>query len=483
MNVKDFKNWLLENEFDGNDLFVESLICYNNRAYRAAYMLSYLGFAEYIRNLIIEYDEVPLKFEEKIINEVKKQKSDEKEDFAHYIASNYPNEKNILSNVNALSVKDGKVRNFLKEMWRKKVTLLKEDDKWDEEFKNLMLEADYNIFLLNKRVRDEFLVKKDLRNVCAHNKSRSITDATVEDLWDFIVYIKPCIVINGTEQLIIDNINNAIKFCNASECEKKAKEIYKSYSVLGEGEREIVFNKICDLLCPRYLIQNKEFLCCLLEQIFFKRDCSEIGWIKKNIEAELFVKLNVNNYNCEIDKAQLYKRLQSRNIDNDVFPIDEVFDLFKRCTNDQKKLIFIKEIYNQENNYKHWLDLVISSDDEKFYLQNEDILKIIVQENHLNHLFEDIKKLYSYKSQYGTKMTSTLDYCAFGREKITRKVFLALWLIKNNKITLTQDAEDLVRRCVNIVKIAREYLSSNEVGMDGILQRDKDIYVWICTKV
>lgn len=483
MNVKDFKNWLLENELEENDLFVESLICYNNRAYRAAYILSYLGFAEYIRNVIIEYDEVPLRFEEKIISEVKKMKSDAKTDFEHYITSNYPNEKTILFDMNNLSAKDSKVRKFLKEMWRKRVTLLKEDDKWDEEFKNLMLEADYNIFLLGKRIRDEFLVKKDLRNVCAHNKSRCITDATVEDLWDYIKYIKPFIVINGTKQLIIDNINNAIKFSNASEYEMKAKEIYKSYSVLGDGDRKSVFDKICDFLCPRYLMENKEFFCCLFEQIFFKRNCSEIGWIKKNIEAELFVKLNVNNYNCEINKAQLYEKLQSENTDSDVFPIGIVFEFFRRCTNDQKKLLFIKEIYNQENNYNHWLDLVISSDDENFYLQNEDILKIIIQKNHLNHLFEDIKRLYSYRSQYGTKTTNTLDYCSFGREKITRKVFLTLWLIKNNKITLTQDAEDLVTRCVNIVKTAQEYSNSNEAGMDRVLQRDKDIYTWICTKV
>lgn len=481
MNVKDFKNWLLENELEENDLFVESLICYNNRAYRAAFMLSYLGIAEYIRRAIIEYNNVPLKFTEKIISEIKKEKSEQKTSFYRFVDINHTEKKDTINQAEDLSDDNLIVKSFLKEEWNKKIVLLSDDDKWDEEFKNLMLEADYNIFLLNKRVRDEFLVKKDLRNVCAHNKSRSITDATVEDLWDFIVYIKPFIVINGTEQLIIDNINNAIKFCNVAECEKKAKEIYKNYSVLGEGDRKIVFDKICDLLRPRYLVQNKEFICCLLEQIFFKRECSEISWIKKNIEAELFVKMNINNYNCEIDKAQLYKKLQSENIYSDMFPISTVFDIFRRCTNNQKKLLFIKEIYNQENNYNHWLDLVISSDDECFYLQNEDILGIII--NQSNYLFEDIKKLYSYTCQYGMKETSTLDYCSFGREKITRKVFLALWLIKNNKTTLTQDAEELMRRCVDIVKIAQEYPNSNEAGMDEILQREKDIYAWICTKV
>lgn len=480
MNVKDFKKWLLENELDENELFVESLICYNNRAYRAAYILSYLGFAEYIRNMIIEYDEVPLKFEEKIFSELKKQNSREKTNFEHYIASNYRNETNILSNLNELSEKNSKFRDFSKQMWQKRKELLNDDDRWDEEFKNIMLEAEYNIFLLSKSVRDEFVVKKDLRNVCAHNKSRSITDATVEDLWDYIKYVKPLVIINGTEQVVIESITNVVRFSNASEYETKAREIYTNYATLGVENRKMVFEKICKMIHRGHL--EEEFVCALFEQIFHKRDCPEISWIKKNIDAELFVKLNVNNYCCTIDKDKIYEKMQSVNTDDDIFPVSIVFEFFRKSSNDQKKILFVKEIYNQENNYHHWLDLVISSDNENFYLQNEAILDIIVQKKHLECLFKDIAKLYRYNSQYGIRTTDTFDYRSFGREKITKKVFLALWLMKENKIDMTDDAKDVVKRCLTIMHYAKEYPNSNDAASDNILRRNEAIYDWLCAQ-
>lgn len=123
MNLKDFKIWCLENDMDKNTLFDEALICYNNRAYRAAYLLSYLGFAEYIRNMLIEYKEVPLKFKEKL---------------------------------------KGKEESDIRQVWGERVCRLRDDDKWDEEFKNIMLENNYNIFLLGESIRSEFKSKKRL---------------------------------------------------------------------------------------------------------------------------------------------------------------------------------------------------------------------------------------------------------------------------------------------------------------------------------
>ena len=56
MDIREFKKWIIENHFEENDLFQEALICYNNRAYKAAYMFSYLAFTNYMRYLIIDYE-------------------------------------------------------------------------------------------------------------------------------------------------------------------------------------------------------------------------------------------------------------------------------------------------------------------------------------------------------------------------------------------------------------------------------------------
>lgn len=65
MELRDFKKWIIDNDFESNDLFQESLVCYCNQAYKAAYMFSYLAFIEYLRNSIISYKGIPIKFEEK----------------------------------------------------------------------------------------------------------------------------------------------------------------------------------------------------------------------------------------------------------------------------------------------------------------------------------------------------------------------------------------------------------------------------------
>lgn len=376
MNLKDFKIWCLENDMDKNTLFDEALICYNNRAYRAAYLLSYLGFAEYIRNMLIEYKEVPLKFKEKL---------------------------------------KGKEESDIRQVWGERVCRLRDDDKWDEEFKNIMLENNYNIFLLGESIRSEFKVKKDLRNVCAHNKSRSITDATVEDLWDYIEWVKPLAVINGIEQLIVDNINDIIRFSSASEYKTKAIDVYRSYTAVGDNKREELFKKICKMIdYINYRKENNELLCLLFEEIFQKRDCMEVEWIKEDIDAELFVKLNVDNYSDKIDKAKIYKAIEKMDINRSggyVIPNTPIFNMFRNCTNKQKKKQFVLEIYNNENNYKNWLDLVISSNDKDFYLKDEEILKNIIEKNNLKTLFENIKELYKHSNGRGT--TDTLDYNSF----------------------------------------------------------------------
>ena len=49
MVVKQFKQWLVGNDLDNNELFNESIKCYQVEAYKAAYLFSYLGFIDYFK--------------------------------------------------------------------------------------------------------------------------------------------------------------------------------------------------------------------------------------------------------------------------------------------------------------------------------------------------------------------------------------------------------------------------------------------------
>ena len=115
MELRDFRNWIIENDFEDNELFQESLICYCNRAYKAAYMFSYLAFIEYIRDSIIEYKGIPIRFEEEWTEKLK--------------------------NDNCKSETEKKT--YIENEWRKKINDLNNEDKWEDTFKSIIGKADY----------------------------------------------------------------------------------------------------------------------------------------------------------------------------------------------------------------------------------------------------------------------------------------------------------------------------------------------------
>lgn len=48
MEIKKFKQWLIENEYEEDELFVQSIKCFQIEAYKAAYLYSYLALINYI---------------------------------------------------------------------------------------------------------------------------------------------------------------------------------------------------------------------------------------------------------------------------------------------------------------------------------------------------------------------------------------------------------------------------------------------------
>ncbi|BCN32604.1 hypothetical protein [Anaeromicropila herbilytica] len=454
MEIKEFKKWIIDNNFEDNDLFNESLVCYCNRAFKAAYMFSYLAYIEYVRYLVIEYKGIPLQY--KLECDLKKSDSSviEKEKFAN-------------------------------EQWQKEINDLKNEDQWDNKLKIIINKDKFNIFCFDKKTRDEFIVKKNHRNVCAHNKQRNITSATVEDLWDFIAYIKTLTVINGTTDFIVSQIKDIISTSNEMEYLDKANEIYLYYISSYGDEKKKLFYKIFELVSIYEFNTTNKFFIYLFELIFKKKDAEEYKWIKENLKNELFVKINVNTYEKSIDKGQFYKEYD-KEINScysyNSYPSYSLISIFNSSMDSLKKIEFLIEIYNYDNHYNCWNDFLILLNDWGIILENKIMKDAVGLDENINVLFDDIEKLYVYDNGYSkNKKTSTFDYSNFFGERISRKVLFVLWLASVNLLDKEKGKiTELIERCKLLIDYTKCYPTNDDfVYMNNVLKRDLNIYAWL----
>lgn len=453
MDLRAFKEWIIENDFENNELFQESLVCYCNRAYKAAYMFSYLAFIEYLRDIILEYKGVPIKFEEKWREKFEK-KNDGKG--------------------------DAERKKIIGDEWNKIRNDLTNEDDWDKALKNIINEADYNIFCYDTKVRSEFEVKKNHRNVCAHNKERIISNSTVEDLWDFIAYVKPLSVINGTAKYIIKTLEDIIQFCNRDEYKEKAHEIYRFYMKIMGVEKKEVFVEICKKINLYYPDEGNTFFIELFELIFHNTYAEEYQWVEGWEDIELFMKINVCNYKREIDKVRFYKYLKKRDIQWSRFDLYAPTAIFMHGHNFELKKRFLLEMFNNEKHYTNWNNLLLASDDWEEYIFDDKILSIIKKPENIKIVLSEIKKLYTYDNGYNkNKETSTFDYSNFSIDnKITRKIMLILILAMKNDIDATNvDVAELIKRCKLVISYADK--DSNYSYMSNNFRINSEVYSWL----
>lgn len=269
MEIKKFKQWLIENEYEEDELFVQSIKCFQIEAYKAAYLYSYLALINYIKEIIIGYHGIPIPFLEKI---------------------------------------KGKTDNDKKAIWKKKINDLNLDDKWEENTWNFINEGkETNIFKLTDSVRVEFSQKKNLRNSCVHNKKRDVSSATVEDLWDFITYVKPLLVINGTVEMLINKFKKIIKFTDQKDYEEEIDIFYKQYILLQYDDRKEVFVSIINYLEECIHTNDYEGMECidvLMAKVFQKNNVNEYDWIN-NIYIEIYLFVNLDSFELKYSKEDL----------------------------------------------------------------------------------------------------------------------------------------------------------------------------------
>lgn len=154
-----FEKWYENYDFPGDAkiLFEESVICYKISAYRASFIMSYLGIQTVLR--------------ERLLN-----------------SHNKPN-------------------NIPQNMWEKKLEELKDDNAWDNTVFDLVNRTKPdNPFLIADDIRVQYSYWRTIRNDCAHAKSNIVSSPHVEALWLFIESNLNKFVVNGGTAGLLEKI-------------------------------------------------------------------------------------------------------------------------------------------------------------------------------------------------------------------------------------------------------------------------------------
>lgn len=156
-----FEEWVKENLIseDAKNLFFESVSCYRIGAYRSAFIMSYIGFQNILRQRIL----------------------------------------------------DAKIRpnGITEENWDTICSKLRDEDTWDAEVSNAVKRsAPNNIFLIPASTVAIYEAFRCISNICAHGKSGNVSYYQIEHLWSFIQDNYTNFVINGSKQGMIKMIED-----------------------------------------------------------------------------------------------------------------------------------------------------------------------------------------------------------------------------------------------------------------------------------
>lgn len=155
-----FEIWINQQHLTAEaiELFNEAVLCYKVGAYKAALIMTYLGFQSVLRYRLITASKIP----------------------------------------------DG----FIEEKWNKHVLQnLKDEKNWDSTvFSTTQMTGEKQVFLISDDIKREVLYWKDRRNDCAHAKDNIINHSHVEAFWLFIESHLAKFIVNGGKAGLLDKI-------------------------------------------------------------------------------------------------------------------------------------------------------------------------------------------------------------------------------------------------------------------------------------
>lgn len=154
-----FEKWVENQNFsvDANTLFEEAVICYKVSAYRASFIMTYLGIQTILRDRVLNNQNTP--------------------------------------------------DNIPENMWEGFLNDLRSEDTWDQTvFRLVIRKRPDNPFLITDDIRNQYTYFKNIRNDCAHAKSNTISHPHVELLWLFIESNLNKFIVNGGKNGLIERI-------------------------------------------------------------------------------------------------------------------------------------------------------------------------------------------------------------------------------------------------------------------------------------
>lgn len=371
MELREFKKWLIDNKIENDELYEESIKCYQVGAYRAAYIFSYLANHKNIAKLAIDYRGVPVNFEVKCpLDDAKESK------------------------------------------WNEIVDLLQDEDKWEQTVNDKLIKpSEGNIFKLPSKIKEKCSHMRVLRNNSAHAKDRRVSESTVLELWSDIEYIYPYFVINGTKEAWLKEFDDMVKYAKSDvEMEEKlfdkfyplnkqmkieiSKEILDKYIIQKEWYEDVpriaisFFNQLREFDTDKDIfssLTNEEGIYLQIVVGEIPPNFSEIeyfGLLDKNIDKNSFLDI------CEDNPQNFWKLIDNIFLKADAQKLSEIV------------IKYLKKVPDL-------LDGVEAYDNSIFLIKCEEFYKFVMEK--ISHLY------YYRKSSTGQRRhdTDTFDYSRY----------------------------------------------------------------------
>lgn len=199
-----FESWYENNSINKEtlSLFDEGIMCYRVGAYRAAFIMTYLGLQIAIKNRILS---------------------------ATYKPNHMPKSK-----------------------WNDIINRLQDDRMWDYEVFNVVnMKQPDSVFVIGDDIRKQYEYWRNIRNDCAHAKSNIIDYPHVEAFWLFIQANYDKFVVNGGRQGLMEKIKKHYDIRYTSP--------YAKVSYIVEAIKSCVnTNEIVDFLEDIYLFFSED---------------------------------------------------------------------------------------------------------------------------------------------------------------------------------------------------------------------------------
>ncbi len=410
MEVREFKKWLIDNGFEDDELYQESLKCYQVEAYKAAYIFSYLANHKYIARLAIDYRGTPSNF-----------------------MSDLPEDKH--------DIKEAR--------WEEKIKSLQNEDEWEDTVNDILIQAKdtNNVFRLPDKIKKKYSHMRVLRNNAAHAKDRLISESTVLELWNEIHYIYPYFVINGTIDAWLDELDKVVKYLSDSS---DVDDLLMKFNYYPIDNKTIIVKKIIKKYLIDYESDNdypKVVTTFLFDALKNKKNAGSIGQ-ELSAQEEIYLFMCIGEYEFQNNIIDLFKNLKKLSKDNQFRCFCYIFS-----TNFWKFIDIIYSKIKEIDLIKVIFDLLEYDPSELLNCDFNESVFLKTDDSFFKNVIEKISRLYHYKMFYTgneTHKTKTFDYSKF-YSYIIYIVYVSYRISENPNLKEEVEVQEFLKRCKKLM--------------------------------